>query len=221
MKRSPFLLFLMLAACAQVPREGANRATVESRAIPAKPGAQARATPGRADNRAAPQKTRVAGAESDAESAGGEPQQIIDRQSRRIAELESRGTADPEARQVLELVSYAQRIAGLRPEEQAREFTVANQEYARDPQPYSRLRLALLLSTPGTSSTDETRAASLLEPLVSAPAKGPVRQFASLVHAQISERLREQKRVAQLKEQIDGLRAIDRSLIDRDQGRTP
>jgi len=216
MKRSPLLIFLMLAACSHAPREGANRAAVESRPIAVRPGAQARA-----DTRVSVQKTRMAEAESHAEVPGGGAQQIIDRQSRRIAELESRAMPDAEARQVLELVSYSQRIAGLKPEEQSRELSVASQEFARDPQPYSRLRLALLLSTPGTSFNDEGRAVSLLEPLVSTPMKTPVRQFAALVHAQISERLREQKRVAQLKEQIDGLRAIDRSLIDRDQGRTP
>ncbi len=206
MRRAPLIVLLLLAACAHSPREGSNRAAVESRSV---------ATPGGA--RTAMQKTRAAEAESDSSA----PQQVIERQSRRIAELESRGAPDAEARQVLDLVSYSQRIAGLKPEEQARELAAANQDFARDAQPYSRVRLSLLLATPGTSFTDESRAVSLLDPLVSGTAKGPVRQFASLVHAQISERLREQKRVAQLKEQIDGLRAIDRSLIERDQGRTP
>ncbi len=213
MKRSSLLVLIMLAACSHAPREGASRATVESRPIAVRPAA-------RPDARAPAQKTRVAEAESDTETPA-DLQQLIERQSRRIAELESRGTPDAEARQVIDLVSYAQRIVGLKPEEQTREFSAAGQEFARDPQPYARLRLALLLATPGTSFSDESRAASLLEPLVSSPAKNPLRQFAALVHSQISERLREQKRVAQLKEQIDGLRAIDRSLIERDQGRAP
>ncbi len=220
MKRLLVFIPLFFAACAPMPRDGAQRATVESRPVARQPSSQARTT-GRPAVDSHVEKTRFADSQPDSE-AGTEQQRIIDRQSRRIAELESRPAADSESRQVLELVAYSQRIAGLRADDQAHELSAATQEYARDPQPYSRLRLALLLSTPGTSFNDDARAASLLEPLAAnAAGKGPLRQFAALVHVQVSERIREQKRVAQLKEQIDGLRAIDRSLIDRDQGRAP
>ena len=165
-------------------------------------------------------KTEVARPEA-AELSTAELLRTIDRQSRRIVELESR-TGDAESRQVVDLVAYFQRIATLHAEEQARHLAAANQEFARDSGPYSRLRLAMTLATPGTAFNDDARAAALLDPLVAnSSTKGPLRQLAVLVHGLISERVRDQKRVAQLKEQLDGLRAIDRALIDRDQGKAP
>jgi hypothetical protein len=131
--------------------------------------------------------------------------------------------AETEARQLAELVAYASRVAGMGADDQRRELTAATQEYARDTGLRARLRLALLLGQPGTSVHDDARAAALLEPV--APAAGaaaaalPLRQFAALLYGQVSDRLREQKRGAQLKEQIEGLRAIERSLMERERGK--
>src|SRR6266700_3654589 len=44
-------------------------------------------------------------------------------------------------------------------------------------------------------------------------------RLAGLLHAQISERLREQRRAAQLKEQLEALKAIERKIIEREQAR--
>src|SRR6266581_4210462 len=44
-------------------------------------------------------------------------------------------------------------------------------------------------------------------------------RLALLLHAQISERLREQRRAAQLKEQLEALKAIERKIIEREQAR--
>jgi len=77
-----------------------------------------------------------------------------------------------------------------------------------------------VLAAPGGAASDDAKAASLLESVAAQPARTPLRQFAVLVHGLVQERVREQRRVTQLKEQIDGLRAIDRSLIEREQGRT-
>ena len=132
---------------------------------------------------------------------------------------------DSESREVVALIGQAHRFAGLPGEDQKKEFNVANQGFARERSPYSRLRLALLLSLPGTTFTDEGRAMTLLEPLV--PPAGtakvlPLRQFAALLYADVGERVREQRRSAQLreqsaqlKEQLDALRAIERSIIER------
>jgi hypothetical protein len=142
----------------------------------------------------------------------------VERQSRRIAELEARPGAEGEARQVTDLLAYAQRMASASVDEQGREYDAARQEFARDSSLVPRLKVAIALATPNTGFHDDARAATLLDPVASQAARTPLRQFAVLLHGQINERLREQKRVAQLKEQIDGLRAIDRSLIDRDPG---
>jgi hypothetical protein len=122
------------------------------------------------------------------------------------------------SREVVAMIAYAQKFAGLQGEEQKKELNAANQSFSKDRSPSSRVRLALLLSLPGTPFTDEARAMNLLEPLLagSDAAKGvPLRQFAGLIHAQVGERVREQRKSAQLKEQLDALRAIERSIIER------
>ncbi|HYS50854.1 MAG TPA: hypothetical protein VEM33_03165, partial [Burkholderiales bacterium] len=50
-------------------------------------------------------------------------------------------------------------------------------------------------------------------------ASGPMQQFAGLLHAQISERLREQRRTVQLKEQLEALKAVERNIMEREQAR--
>jgi len=117
-----------------------------------------------------------------------------------------------ESRQVVELIGYTQKVAALRAEDQRRELNASNQMFSKDRgAAYGRLRLALLLALPGTTFNDDTRAVSLLEPLAGDSDRGPMQQFAGLLYAQISERLREQRRSAQLKEQLEGMKVIERN----------
>jgi hypothetical protein len=132
---------------------------------------------------------------------------------------------DSESRDVVALIAQANRFAGLQGEDQKKDMNAANQSFAKDRSAPARVRLALFLSLPGTPFTDEARALTLLEPLVAggAAAKNlPLRQFAGLLHTDLGERVREQRRSAQLreqsaqlKEQLDALRAIERSIIER------
>jgi hypothetical protein len=132
---------------------------------------------------------------------------------------------DSESRDVVALIAQANRFAGLQGDDQKKDMNSANQTFAKDRGPVSRLRLALFLSLPGTPFTDEARAVALLEPLVAGAAAArstPLRQFAGLVYADLGERVREQRRSAvlreqsaQMKEQLDALRAIERSIIER------
>jgi hypothetical protein len=128
-----------------------------------------------------------------------------------------------EARQVIELIAYSQRVAALQADEQQRELNASAQMLSKDRGAYGRVRLALLLALPGTAFNDDTRALSLLEALAGTGAAesqpGPMQQFAGLLYAQISERLREQRRTAQLKEQLDALKAVERRIIEREQAR--
>lgn len=139
--------------------------------------------------------------------------------------------ARSEPEQVTALIAYSQTLPGLPSEEQRRELAAANQAYTRDRSAYARVKLALLLTAPGTGFGDEGRAAGLLEPVAAMPpvapaasqtgaaAASPLRQFAALLHAQFNERLREQRRAAQWKEQLDALKAMERNLLERSQGR--
>ena len=128
-----------------------------------------------------------------------------------------------ESRQVIDLIAYAQRVAALQAEEQQRELNASSQVFTRDRGAYGRVRLALVLALPGTAFNDDAKAASLLEPLAgtgtSESPPGPMQQFAGLLYAQISERLREQRRTAQLKEQLEALKAVERKIIEREQAR--
>jgi hypothetical protein len=124
-----------------------------------------------------------------------------------------------ESRQVVELIGYAQRVAALDGDQQQRELNASSQIFSKDRGVYGRVRLALVLSLPGTPFSDEPKAAGLLEPLVSKEAAGPMQQFAGLLHSQISERVREQRRAAQLKEQLDALKDVERKIIEREQAR--
>jgi hypothetical protein len=132
---------------------------------------------------------------------------------------------DSESRDVLALIAQTNRFAGLPGDDQKKDMNAASQSFAKDRSAVSRLRLALFLSLPGTPFTDEARALTLLEPLVAggpAPRGMPLRQFAGLVHTDLGERVREQRRSAllreqsaQMKEQLEALRAIERSIIER------
>ena len=125
-----------------------------------------------------------------------------------------------ESRQVVELIGYAQRVSALQADEQQRELNASSQMFSKSRGAYGRVRLALVLSLPGTAFCDEPKAAGLLEPLVpKEAAAGPMQQFAGLLHTQLSERVREQRRAAQLKEQLDALKDVERKIIEREQAR--
>jgi hypothetical protein len=125
-----------------------------------------------------------------------------------------------EARQVVELIGYVQRVAALQADEQQRELNASSQIFSKDRGAYGRVRLALLLSLPGTAFSDDSKAVGLLEPLaLKETAATPMQQFAGLLYAQIAERLREQRRTAQLKEQLDALKDVERKIMEREQAR--
>lgn len=120
-------------------------------------------------------------------------------------------------RQLSELVLDGQRVTRLDAEQQKRELAAANKAYASDKRDtYARVRLGMLLSLPGTAIHDDARALALLQPYADADASGGVlRQFAALLHANVTERAKTQRRADQLKDQLEALRAVERSIIDR------
>jgi len=132
-------------------------------------------------------------------------------------------TAVPDdVKQVSDLVGYYSRVAAMPPEEQRREYASAGQTLSRDPTPYNRIRVALLASMPGTTFQDDVRATSLLEPYSQAgPGYDKLRQFAALLHGQLAERTKARARADQLKEQLEALRAVERTIIERTQPAPP
>jgi hypothetical protein len=121
-----------------------------------------------------------------------------------------------EEHQVIELITYAQRVATMTAEQQRNEYSASNQAFASDKDAASRMRLALLLATPGASVYDAARAASLLEP-VAAPSEeaSPQRSFARLLKAQLNEHADEQNRDSQMREQFEAQKDTERSLREQ------
>lgn len=137
----------------------------------------------------------------------------------RISSLQG---SEPEERQAIQLINYAQRIATMTAEQQRREYSADNQAFARDKDVMSRMRLAFLLATPGASVHDASRAASLLEPLATpGAAASPLRSLARLLYVQINERASEQKRASQMREQLEALRDVERTIMERGQESQP
>jgi chromosome segregation ATPase len=123
---------------------------------------------------------------------------------------------EPEERQVIQLINYAQRVATMTAEQQRNEYSASNQAFVRDKDASSRMRLALLLATPGASVQDPARAASLLEPMAApSDAASPLRSLARLLYAQLNERANEQKRANQMREQIEARKEAERTLREQ------
>jgi hypothetical protein len=145
-------------------------------------------------------------------------------------------TDNQEERQVIQLINYAQRVASMTAEQQRIEYSAGNQAFARDKDAISRVRLALLLATPGASFSDAARAASLLEPMATpSDAASPLHSLARLLYTQLNERASEQKRANQmreqvearkeaaraLREQLEALKEVERTIIERGQESQP
>jgi len=124
-----------------------------------------------------------------------------------------------EGAQVAQLLAGSRNFANMKADEQKQELNDATQSFNRDRSLYARLRLALLLSVPGTGLDDEARAATLLEPMTGSQPAGPLQEMAVFLSNQLAERTRERKRTTQFKDQLDALRAVEKSLIERSQGK--
>ena len=133
--------------------------------------------------------------------------------------------ASDEPRVIAEVLSYAQRIAQMSPEDQKRDLNNWTQSMTREKGEkalQARLRVALLLSQPGSAVQDDARAQNVLEAYANVPASaGTLRQFAAFLYDQVAERVRTRQRAEQLKEQVDALRAVERSIIERGQKPQP
>jgi hypothetical protein len=123
-----------------------------------------------------------------------------------------------EEQQALSLLADLQRYVVEAGEDLRRELAAANLALTRARSDANRIRLAMLLTLPTAGPPDDARALSLLEPVVGRGGNAsPMKQIASLLYAQISERARsvreEQRKTAVAQEKLDALRAVERSLL--------
>lgn len=129
------------------------------------------------------------------------------------------------------LLSYFARARKLPAAEQGKERNDAHQAYLRSQSEYNRVRLAMLLSLPGTAFNDEARALELIDPLTKNQ-RASLHTLAVLLGAYIQEQKRLsgnvqglqqnlqglQQNVQGLQHKLDALKSLDRNLIERDQG---
>jgi len=101
-----------------------------------------------------------------------------------------------------------------------REYDAARQSYAQSPTELNRVRLALVLSMPGNAQKDEKRALELLDPLAKTTRSehAPLRAFALVVQTFVREQLRLGGNAQALKEKLDALMSLEKSLAGRERG---
>jgi len=128
-----------------------------------------------------------------------------------------------EALEVIELLAYYQRVSALPQDELRKEYNAASASLQREKTDLHRLRLALLLSVPGTSLRDDAKLVGLLEGAAARPANGetgspPQRLLAQTLLRTTNERLRlvreEQKRAEALPRE-DAKRAEEANALAR------
>ena len=124
-----------------------------------------------------------------------------------------------DAQQALSLLAECQRLFGLNADEQKHEYSLVNQLLNKNKSDSLRIKLAVLLTLP--VQQDDAKALAMLEGVAGKnPAASPIKQLAALLAVQLAERLRqlreEQKRAEQLQLKLDGLKAIEKSLLGRD-----
>lgn len=124
------------------------------------------------------------------------------------------------------LLSYFARIRKLPGGEQGKEHELARQAYSRSQSDYNRVRLAMLLSLPGTGFSDEARALETIDPLAKNQ-RAYLHPLAVLLGSYIQEQKRLngsvqalQQNLQGLQNKLDALKSLDRSLIEREQGGT-
>lgn len=131
-----------------------------------------------------------------------------------------------------DLLAYYQRIRTLGGDELAVEYGAATQALAKQKSDAGRLRLAMLFSLPGAAFRDDGRAAALAEDVASrkSPESSSLRPLALFIAAtaneqrrheernqKLSQRLQEEeKRADALQQKLDGLKAIEKNILDRE-----
>lgn len=129
----------------------------------------------------------------------------------------AKGTAVRDTQELESALAYFSDIRKRNGVELARDVAVARQAYGKSPSELNRIRLALLLALPGTQFRDERRAAELLEPMLKdlRAQYTPLRGFALVVHSFVAEQIKLGANAQTLKEKLDALRVLEKSITER------
>jgi len=118
------------------------------------------------------------------------------------------------ASDVESLLLYFQHIRKLSGAEARREHEAAREAYARVRTDFNRVRLAMVLSLPGTAFYDDTRALDLCD-TVAKHDGGRLQGLALLLGSQLQEQKRLTASAQGLQQKLDALKSLERSMIER------
>jgi hypothetical protein len=121
----------------------------------------------------------------------------------------SQPTSDVES-----LLLYYHYVRKLPAPDASREYDAARQAYARARTDFNRVRLAMILSVPGTSFNDDARALGLLD-TVARHQGARLQGLAGLLGSQLQEQQRLAANAQGLQQKLDALRSLERNLIER------
>jgi hypothetical protein len=111
------------------------------------------------------------------------------------------------------LLLYFEHLRKLSAAELTKEHDTVRQILAKSGTDVLRVRYAMLLSVPGATFADDTRALETLEPLLKNP-DAALHNLAYLLSAQIQE----QRRGQGLQQKLEALKSLEKNLIERDPG---
>ena len=152
-------------------------------------------------------------------------------------------TVDTSARDIANLMNYAQKIRTLSAEELTSEFNAMSQNFAKKKSDLNRIRLAILYSFPYSTFRDDTAALNLLDEYLatsSAEDKGLLKNYAKFLFANIVEQKKQDERIQkllqkvkdeqkradtlqqkndELQQKLNAIKSIEKNMIERDNGR--
>ena len=124
---------------------------------------------------------------------------------------------DPAAEELKAILMYYNVVSRLAAADLRREHDTARAAFAANPSEPNRVRLALVLSLATNPQKDEKRALDLLEPMTK-DLRGsytPLRGLALVTYTLIREQQKLGASVQALKEKLDALMSLERSLTER------
>jgi len=123
------------------------------------------------------------------------------------------GTPQP-ASDAESLLLYFRHVRKLSGADVSREHEAARQAYARARTDFNRVRLAMVLSLPGTAFYDDARALELCD-TVAKHEGGRLQGLAALLGAHLQEQKRLTASAQGLQQKLDALKSLERSMIER------
>ncbi len=123
------------------------------------------------------------------------------------------GTPQP-ASDAESLLLYFQHIRKLSGADLGREHDAARQAYARARTDFNRVRLAIVLSLPGTAFYDDARSLELYD-TVAKHEGGRLQGLALLLGSHLQEQRRLTASAQGLQQKLDALKSLERSMIER------